>query len=198
DMSATSIERWGQDTVPTKVYAVFDPSDPNTTDLDYADLYYTDATDKTTNTAVHGNADGVSQWLVDTTWYDQNDNAVQTLDGAGRARALAAGTLEDQQAAAEAASAFTIYNHDSTTAASPGQDGTEPASTTDGMRIQDEYGPVHTATLKDGTTGPYRTHTSYIYDDQDPSLGGGAKPALDPGETSFNLVVEERHSASDA
>ena len=198
DMSAASIDRWGQEAVPAKVYAVFDPSDPNTTNLAYADLYYTDEADKTTNTAVHANVAGVSQWLVDTTWYDENDNVTQTLDGAGRAQALDAATLEDQQAAAVSASSFILYNENDTTAASPGQDGTEPASTTDGVRVQDEYGPVHTVTLQDGTTGPYRTHTSYVYDDQDPNLGGGSKPALDEGQTAFNLVVEERHSASDA
>lgn len=191
DMTAASIARWGQQTVPTKVYAVFDPSDPNTTDLTYADLYYTDDDGTTTNTAVHGNADGVSQWLVDTAWYDENDNVVQTLDGAGRARALTATTLAEQQAAAEDASSFTVYNTTGDTASA------DTADETDGRRVEDEYGPVHTVTLKDGTSGPYRSHTAYVYDDEDTTLGGGSKPPLDEGQEAFDLVVEERHSATD-
>lgn len=182
DLTPASAAQWGQDTAPTTAFAVFDPSDPNTTDLTFADLWYTDANGTTTNTAVHGNTtpdgSGTGQWLVDTRWYDDHGNVIQTLDGAGRARALQADP-GDRPAVAFDASALTVYNEE-------------------GNRVEDEYGPVHTATITDGTTGPYRTHTAYVYDDEAPTLGGGDKPALPEDQASFDLVVETRHSATDA
>lgn len=187
DLSSGAAAAWGQSTVPTKAFAVFDPSDIGTNDLTQADVYYTDDYGTTTNTATHGNVNGTSQWLVDTTWHDANGNITQTLDGAGRARALQQSSLPDEQAAARDASAFTVFNKVSADDPNP----------VDGNRVEDEYGPVHQATLKDGTSGSYRSHTAYVYDDEDTSLGGGHKPSLDEGQTSFNLVVQETHSAAD-
>jgi hypothetical protein len=101
---------------------------------------------------------GAGGWLVDTHWYDDHGNVVRSLAGAGRARVLAADAAERDQIASDAE--LTLYNDA-------------------GTRIEDEYGPVHTATLKDGTPGPFRSHTAYTYDDEAPNLGGGSKPAYD-------------------
>lgn len=183
DMTAATAARWGQNVAPSHVYAVFDPSHvpaatPTVGDLEYAKLWYTDDKGQTTNTTVHGNVDGDSQWLVDTTWYDEHGNDVRDLDGAGRARVLAASS-EDQATVAMEASSYTIYNDT-------------------GDRVEDEYTSVRTATLQDGTTGPFRSHTAYTYDDEAPDLGGGDKPDLSQGQDSFNLVVEETVSTADA
>lgn len=182
DLSAATAAQWGQTDIPTRVTAVFDPSAPDTDDLTNASLWYTDPIGNTTNTAVHGNISGGSgdgTWLVDTDWYDEYGNVVQSLDADGRARVLAADPA-DQAHVASDASSFTDYSPD-------------------GTRVEDEYGPVHTATLKDGTVGDYRTHTAYTYDDQAPSLGGADKPPYDTdkGQTSFDLVVQQDTSASD-
>ena len=181
-MGATDVAQWGQDVTPTAVYAVWGPNHvpsatPTSGDLAYAQLWYTDSDGSITNTAVHGNADGVSQWLVDTLWYDQYGNVVRSLDGAGRARALAAAPA-DQLDVATQASSFTDYNKA-------------------GTRVEDQYGPAVQSSLKDGTSGLFRSHTHYIYDDATSNLGG-TDANYPNGVTTYNLVVEADHSASDA
>jgi YD repeat-containing protein len=184
-VTSATAARWGQTKAPSHAFALFTPdrvpaTTPTTTDLEYASLWYTDDAGAVTNTAVHGNIEadrsGTGDWLVDTIWYDEQGNVSQTLDAAGRARVLASDPA-GQAATAEQQSAFTHYSPD-------------------GRRVEDEYGPVHTATLTDGTVGPLRSHTQYVYDDEDPNLGGGSKPALPEGSTAFDLVVETRHSAT--
>lgn len=186
-MSSSAVTEWGQDAAPDKVFAVFTPvkvpagSTPSATELPYASLWYTDDQGTTTNTA----AFGAGTWLVATNWYDQHGNIVRQLDGAGRARALAAPS-GDRANVAYDASSLTFYNSDPANGA------------LDARRVEDFFGPVHTATLRDGTTGPFRAHTSYTYDDEDASLGGGSKPAVPEGRPGFDLVVETRHSAAGA
>lgn len=188
NLTADEAIKWGQNHLPVKAFAVFGPDAParDTSHLDWAQLWWTDATGAVTNTAVHGNADGDAQWLVDTTWYDDHGNPVQTLNAAGRAAALAETTLEDQQATALDASSLTVYN----------DDGDDDASDGDGRRVEAEYGPAHTATLKDGTTGTYRSATTYTYDDEAPSLGGSSKPAYTETKATFDLVVESSRYAA--
>jgi len=185
DLSATTAAAWGQLTVPTQAFAVFGPehvpaATPSANDLAYAHVWFTDDAGTTTNTAVHANitpdGTGTGTWLVDTCWYDTHSNVTQYLDGAGYARVLAAASTDQAQVASDASS-WTRYS-------------------VDGTRVEGEWGPAHTATLRDGTTGEYRSHTSYTYDDEDQSLGGGSKPALPDGQTSFDLVVEARHSSA--
>ncbi len=188
NLTAAEANKWGQDHLPVKAFAVFEPDAParDASHLDWAQLWWTDETGAVTNTAVHGNADGTSQWLVDTTWYDDHGNTVQTLDADGRAAALTETTLEDQQSVAHDASSLTIYNND----------GDDDPGDGDGRRVEAEYGPAHTATLKNGTTGTYRSATTYAYDEEAPSLGGSGKPAYSEGKTSFNLIVETRRYAA--
>lgn len=192
DLSPPAAAQWGQTQLPTMAAAVFTPDRPVALDTDgaaaptaadypYASVWYFDAAGTTTNTAVYG----AGKWLVDTSWYDTHGNVVRSLDGAGRARALAEPVAEDRPAVAEAASAFTVFN-----------DYTDSDSPVEGSRVEDEYGPVHQVTLQNGTTGPFRPHTAYTYDDEPEGAGlGGPKPTNGQGET-YNLVVETRHSAS--
>lgn len=185
-MTTSAVAEWGQEVAPAKAFAVFSPNKtpagakPTSGELPYANLWYTDDQGVTTNTAAYGAGD----WLVETSWYDEHGNVVRKLDGAGRARALAAPEAERATAAYEA-SGFTFYNTDTTN------------ESLDARRVEDSYGPVRTATLRDGTTGPFRAHTSYVYDDEEPTLGG-SKPALPPDRPSFDLVVEATHTASSA
>jgi YD repeat-containing protein len=208
DVSASAATVWGQDNVPTRAYAAFDPSytpagAPSADDVKHATLWFTDADGNTTNTATYGtitNVDGTtsSRWLMDATIYDHNGNPVATLDPSGIIAA------QDADAAATAGGASTAD------ALAAGQQVATDRSTVtvyspDGSRISDEYGPAHEAYLKDGTAGTYRTHTHYVYDDQAPNLGGADKPAYDTTpdpdtgveQTTFDLVVETDTSAAD-
>ncbi|MER7607453.1 DNRLRE domain-containing protein [Nocardioides sp. NPDC127503] len=185
DMTPSTIARWGQNVTPVKVFAVFDPTkvpadrkNPTATEIEHADLWYTDAPGTTTNTAVHANIDGDPEWLIETTWYDEHGNTIRSLDGPGHHAALAASTVpEEQQVAAFDASTITEYN-------------------TQGTRVEAEYSPVQTATLEDGTTGTYRPATRNDYDDEEPTLGGGSKPAYPEGETSFDMIVQTHQFAT--
>lgn len=177
DMSASKVAEWGQQVVPSKVYAVYQPH-AGTTDVTKAGLFYTTASGVTTNTATYGPAG----WLVDTSWYDTRGNQVQHLDATGWARVQDAPAANRPNIALEASS-FSVYN-------------TWGDSDTVGTRVVDEYGPAHTAVLEDGTSGYYRAHTSFMYDD-DPNV----EPALianRPGTEDLGLVVKETTSTATA
>lgn len=203
DLSASAVAVWGQTDVPTHGYAVFSPgytpaSSPTADDLKHAALWFTDANGRTTNTATYGTVvdpaaagtSSTSRWLIDSTTYDTNGNVTATLEPAGviaaqdaQSTAKAGGATDTDaltaaQQVAKARSAFTVYS-------------------SDGSRVSDEYGPAHTATLDNGTTGTYRAHRHYVYDDEAPDLGGVGKPSYPAGTATFNLVVEVDKSAAD-
>lgn len=187
DMSQAATEAWGQTASPTQAAAVFGPShvppsSPGASDWPHAQLWYSAEDGTLRNTAVYG----AGQWLVDTNWYDAFGNVVQTLDGPGRARALAADPADRATVALEASS-LTRYN----------DDGDEDNEDGDGTRVVDEYSPVHTSTIENGTVGLFRSHVHYVYDDQAPTLDP-VRPALPEGESSFGLVMEEQRSATNA
>jgi len=83
---------------------------------------------------------------------------VQNLDETGYAAVKAAAAADRPRIAAQQSS-YSVYNTGWTT------------NVDDNTRLTDEYGPAHTATLKNGTTGLYRTHTHTMYDD-DPHADG--------------------------
>ncbi len=177
DLTPSAAAQWGQSTLPKTAAAVFYPGHvpagtPSNSDWPHASMWYFTEDGTTTNTAVHGD----NRWLIDTTWYDDHGSVVQTLDGVGRARALAEPDPARRPTTAWEASWLTVYD-------------------ADGSRVVDEYGPAHTATLENGTSGLFRPHTSHVYDDDPAGVGlDPNRPALPEGETSFGLVVEERHS----
>lgn len=175
DMSATAIGQWGQAVLPTKVYAVTEPTN-GTADVTDATLYYTGADGLLVNTATYGPAG----WLVDTTWTDGLGNELRHLDKTGWSRVQSAPPSVRVQVAADASS-YKVYN------GSWGDPGT---------RLVDEYGPARSATLKNGTVGTYRPHTRTTYDD-DPAVD----PALiadRPTTAGLGLAVKQITSASDA
>ncbi|WP_182378297.1 DNRLRE domain-containing protein [Nocardioides sp. WS12] len=177
DMTSADVAEWGQQVVPTKVYAVYRPY-TGSASLTKAELIYTTSTGIVTNTAGHG----PTGWLVDTIWFDANQNAVQRLDGTGWARVQATAAADRPRVAAEASS-YSVYN-------------TWGDADTVGNRLVDEYGPAHTASLKNGTTGLFRTHTQTMYDD-DPSVDA-ALITNRPGVDGLGLAVKETTSTSDA
>ncbi|MCX6398299.1 MAG: DNRLRE domain-containing protein [Propionibacteriales bacterium] len=177
EMTSAKVAEWGQQTAPTKVYAVYQPH-TGTSDVTRADLIYTTSTGIVTNTAVHG----PTGWLVDTTWYDANQNVVQQLDSTGWERVQATAAADRPRVAVEASS-FSVYN-------------TWGDADTVGTRLVDEYGPSHTASLVNGTTGLFRTHTNTMYDD-DPNVDA-ALITNRPGADGLGLAVKKTTSTSDA
>lgn len=174
-MSAAEVARWGQETVPSNVSAVFEPSRvpnavPTAADLEYAALWYFTEDGTVTNTAVRGSG----EWLVDANWYDDEGRITQILPAAARSKALQAEDAAKALQVATEGSALTIYD--------------------EADRVREEFGPAHTAVLDDGSSQRIRPHTVYVYDNEAPELAIG-RPALPEGETGFDLVVEERHSA---
>ncbi|MFC7500504.1 DNRLRE domain-containing protein, partial [Nocardioides sp. GCM10030258] len=179
-MTAAKVSEWGQTVVPTKVYAVYQPYN-GTADVTKADLFYTDRSGNTTNTAAFG-PDG---WLLSTDWVDAAGNTRQSLDATGWARVQAA-PLVDRPMVALEASSFTVFN-------------TWGNADTVGTRAIDEYGPAHTASLDDGTVGYFRTHAAFTYDDDpgvDPSLLAGRPGGI--GGDGVGLVVKETFSTATA
>ena len=168
---------WGQTKLPTRVAAVWNPervpdATPTAGDMSYAHVYWYNEPGAVTNV---GSNNG-STWLVRTTWYDEKQRPVQTLDGASWAQVQSL-PAADRPAAAYKASSITVFN-------------------TALDRVEDEFGPVHQATLKDGTTGSYRAHAAYEYDDEVPAAVAEGMPALPAGETSWNLVIDTTTSAA--
>ena len=173
-ITQTSAADWGQTVFPTVAAAVWLPNrvpavTPTAADLAYAQVSWMTLDGQTTNTAVNSG----SQWLVDTTWYNDQQNPVRTLNGAGWARVQAA-AVTDRPGVALQASSFTTYS---------------PA----GDRVEDEYGPSHSSTLKDGTTGQFRPHTSYVYDNE---TTGITVPTPPNGQAAWDLVIDTIASAS--
>ncbi len=175
EMSGSKTAEWGQVVAPTKVYAVYQPY-TGAADVTKAELVYTTSGGTTTNTATYG----PTGWLIDTTWHDARGNIIQQLNTAGWARAQAASIADRPRIAAEASS-YTLYN-------------TWGSADTVGTRVVDEYGPARQSVLNDGTIGLYRTHTSYVYDD-DPNVDA-ALIADRPTGTAPGIVVKRTASTA--
>lgn len=178
DLSASAAADWGQSAIPTRVFAVYSPV-AGDSDATKSELAFTLDDGTVTNTAKYG----PEGWLVETNWYDAAGNVVQNLDSNGWTRVQAAAQVDRQQVAAEA-STYTLYND-------------WGDADTVGTRVVDQYGPAHTATLKDGTTGLFRTHTRSTYDDS-PEVDPALISTRPPGVDGLGLVVQETVSVSDA
>ncbi|WP_162249853.1 MULTISPECIES: RHS repeat-associated core domain-containing protein [unclassified Nocardioides] len=186
-MGGNDVARWGQTDVPTDVTAVFPPNhvpaaNPTIGDWKYAQLFYTRSDGAQTNSAVFG----AGQWLVDTAWYDSYGNIIQSLNGAGRSRALSAATDADRLRLAKEASSVTIFNSQSIGA---GQNSIPP-----GSRVEATYTPAHAAYLTDGTSGLFRSRTSYTYDDEG-SIAGDTRPPLPANRVNFGLIIKTTSDA---
>lgn len=164
DLSQSSVDRWGQESAPVKGFAVFGSEHPAGTsagDWEFARLQYADAQGYAVNTAEFG----AGAWQYTATDYNAKGNEVRELDE----RALRL-IIDGQHSAADQLASITVYNQDETL-------------------VTDSYGPVTTATLRDGTSQPLRTHRKIEFDQGAPN--GGVNPAsgqpyrLATTETSF-------------
>ncbi|MCG8927447.1 RHS repeat-associated core domain-containing protein [Lentzea sp. CC55] len=150
DLSQSFVDNWGQESAPVKGFAVFGPEHPAGTsagDWEFAQLQYTDGQGYTVNTAEFG----AGAWQYTATDYNAKGNEVRELDQ----RALRL-IIDGQHSAADQLASITVYNQDETL-------------------ITDTYGPVVTATLRNGTSQPMRAHRKIEFDQGAPN--GGVNPA---------------------
>jgi RHS repeat-associated protein len=181
-MDATTVGTWGQTDVPASAVAVFPPnripsSPPTTTDYQYAQIDYYDASGREVNTATYING----AWAVTTTQYDAYGNTTSTLSAANLATALASGS---PAATAATLSTVNVYGCDNFGT-------TGPCTSTDQQYqvLTDTYGPAHNASV-DGTVELIRTHTSYTYD------AGAPNNDTSPDGSPYMLVTTQTQSAS--
>jgi len=128
--------------------------------------YYLDQDGRIVNKANPGGG-------ISTTEYDPTGNVVRELSPANRAKALAVG-----------AGSATLA----------GLIDTRSEYSTDGLRLEDEYGPQHSVRLDSGQVVTARAHTHTSYDE---GLPAGAKPAHLPTTVTTGAYFDPSSSDSD-
>jgi large repetitive protein len=189
DVSATRVDTWGQTRVPNYAYAAFgadhpvtsaSPSGITSSDLPYAQLYFTDPDGYTVNNATYG----AGQWLLSADLYDENGNYTTSLDTAGIDAASGAGYVAaDHQS-------FARYN-----AEIPGTDPEDPL-VSEGSYVLDEWSAPMTIDVG-GTPTSVRTHTHYTYDQGAPNSGINPdtdKPYLLPTKVTVGVTTTSNYS----
>ncbi|WP_079025030.1 DNRLRE domain-containing protein [Streptomyces leeuwenhoekii] len=176
-MDAGTVATWGQEQAPTDATAIFPadsvPASSTGGDLtagayDRATISYINANGAETNAVSPGGA-------ITTAEYDSHGNEVAGLTAANRELALGTSPDAEKELAA-------LGLTDLSTADRARQLGTESRYSADGIRLTDEYGPLHQITLAEKLTGttaestlaagtvvPARSHTSYAYDEGAPA-----------------------------
>jgi RHS repeat-associated protein len=180
-MGTSDVAAWGQADVPTDATAVF-PADSipasNSGSALAASAYtratitYTDASGREVNTATPGGR-------ITTTEYDRFGNTIRELDAGNRELALTSATSGD---AYDELSLLHIVGAE--TADRAEMLSTRSVYSSDGLRMLDEKGPLHLATLTStlaagsggtdvpaGTPWPVRQHTVNTYDEGRPTDG---------------------------
>lgn len=180
NLSAPKSATWGQSWThaPVAGAAVFGPdrvpgATPTATDWTYADLYYWDSQGQQTNTANYG----AGAWQISSWKYDWYGNTIWSLTPAGKARALfGAASASDSAAAADRYASHTVYS-------------------TNGDRVEAEYGPMTGARVADGTVTSVRKLTRYVYDNENGAIIPG-KPTSNVPAGGYGLVAETRTSST--
>jgi RHS repeat-associated protein len=146
-MTAASVTRWGQSTVPVEATAIFPPDQvPARQPANYkrATIFYMDANGQIVNTRSPGDR-------ISTEEHDQYGNVIRTLTPENRARSLAAGTAS--KATSEQLDSRLTYSED-------------------GARLMSVLGPKRKVKLVNGSEVEARLSTRYFYDEGAPEEGG--------------------------
>jgi len=176
-LSSSVVGGWGQQDVPTRVFAVFGQdkagtvaATPASGDMAYADLQFTDDDGYVLNTANYG----TGGWQYTATGYDAAGNVIRELDQRATSQiraALAAGLGVD----ADSYATITRYNADitATSAITAGGATIDAGSllTPAGTLITDVWDPTAEVTASDGTVSLRRQHTHNDYDQGAPNSG---------------------------
>lgn len=178
-MTGADVAVWGQTTVPAYGAAVFSADraasvagsgvgDVTAADWPYADLQYTDADGRVTNTAAYGAGD----WQVTATRYDAGGRVIHELDQKATAQLSALHAAQGAQAAAVIDSYATItrYNGDITAPVATTWEGGTIASgtvlTQAGTLVTDVWLPA-----RETPSGITRAHMHTDYDQGAPNQG---------------------------
>lgn len=165
-LSGTAIAQWGQQDIPTDATAIFPPDQvPSNPPSDYgrATVHYIDAEGTLINTATPSGA-GTTAPSITTTETDEHGNVVRELSAQNRLRALAAGS-----GSAELAQKLD----------------TERIYSADGIKLEEERGPLHEVRLESGATVQARMHRTIQYDSCTPAPPAGTPcPYLPIRETT--------------
>ncbi|GAA0244777.1 hypothetical protein GCM10010492_50120 [Saccharothrix mutabilis subsp. mutabilis] len=173
DLSAGSVQRWGQASAPTTGFAVFGPGHPVTStspadigsgDWEHAELHYTDGQGYAVNTAQHG----AGAWQFTATDYDPRGNVVRELDERAL-RVVVDGRLP-AGAATDHLATITVYNADIL-------DGAR-VLTPAGTMVTETFGPARWAALRSGEIEWLRVHTKADYDQNAPNGGINAATGM--------------------
>jgi RHS repeat-associated protein len=160
DLGAAAIAKWAQQDIPVDATAIFQPSEvPSNPPSSYnqATVYYMDAEGMAVNIATPAGA-GSSQPSISTTETDEFGNVIRELTPQNRIRALEAGSGSAERAK---------------------QLDTHRQFSTDGIEMQEEWGPLHTVRLQESSSiVEARLHRTIQYDGGMPEEGHG--PTVDP------------------
>lgn len=170
DLSAGSIEEWGQSDIPVDATAVFPPthvpSESPPSDFTGASVHYMDPEGHEVNTASPA-PPGVEGDVITTAEADVHGNVVRELSAQNRLEALSA---VDSVARSRELDSHFVY----------GPQGTE---------MRESWGPLHPARLESGETVEARQHTVIRYDVGAPKPPPGTPPAYLPSREVVSAVI---------
>lgn len=152
DMSKSAISKWGQEDLPVDATAIFAPDEvPGNPPSSYAraTVYYADAEGSLVNISTPAGA-GTSAPSISTAETDEFGNVVRELNPQNRLRALAKGA--ESAAVSKQLDTKSLYS-------------------SDGIELQEQWGPLHLVRLENGESKEARLHTTYQYDEGWPKTG---------------------------
>jgi RHS repeat-associated protein len=173
DLGGSAVAQWGQKDIPVDATAIFPPDQvPASPPSSYsrASIYYMDADGYAVNMATPPGA-GTTSASIATTETDDFGNVVRELTPQNRLRALAAGAKSITRS--KELEAKRQYS-------------------SDGIELQEEWGPMHPVRLESGTLTEARFHRTIAYDANWNELETlGVKPHLPTRETTGASVPKE-------
>ncbi|GAA4163463.1 hypothetical protein GCM10022286_23970 [Gryllotalpicola daejeonensis] len=184
DVTAATVQKWGQQSAPTHAWAVFGLDHPVTgnpaaSDLPYGQLYFTDDEGYTVNTAQWG----AGRWLVTWQAYDESGSPTDSLTGAQTQAAVA----ETSTGSADTGGPQTITRYlPAVLNDDDPADPLVPANTTP----SDIWSPVYEASDSNGNITEARQHTHIFYDTGAPNddVKDTGKPYLLPTEVVVTVA----------
>jgi len=180
DLSAASVEKWGQQDLPNTATAVFPPNEVPPTGYAHAKVYYMDAEGQLVNTATPSGA-GTSEPSISTSEPDEFGNVVRELTAQNRLRAL----TEEPKVACPKEAKSACRSHELETKRNYSADGTQ---------LEQEWGPTHQVHLESGLIRQARLHRTVQYEDPAPPAGM-PQAHLPTRETTGASIVGEGSDA---
>lgn len=178
DMSGATIAKWGQKDIPTDATAIFPPdqvpADPPSS-YSRAAVHYLDAEGQVVNTATPSGA-GTSAPSITMKETDEFGNVTRALSAQNRLRALAAGPESVKRS--EELDVKRVFS-------------------ADGIRLLEEWGPLHETRLESGSTVQARAYRSIQYDQGAPTPPAGTPAYGLPTRETTGAAVQGKGGIAD-